>query len=99
ASLNASAGAAPRFEPPVFGNREAPVEIGHVLSLPPLSAEWDDPAWSGFPSFRLPRAVAMPGELRYATDIRTVHDGRTLAVLMRAAETQPVVARAGGRDS
>lgn len=89
----------PAFRPPALGNQEAPLEVGKVLKVPPVVAEWDDPAWQGIPVFELPRNEPFPRAPRYATQVRWVHDGRTLALLFRATEPEPVVARAGGRDS
>jgi cephalosporin-C deacetylase-like acetyl esterase len=91
--------AEPEFAPPLLGNREAPAEVGRVLTVPPLGAEWDDPAWSGVPSFQLPRNEPRPRAPRYPTEVRWVQDGRTLAIIARATEPDPVVARAGGRNS
>ena len=97
--LPSAAGEAPRFAPPAIGNRSAPVEVGRVLTLPPVDAEWDDPAWKGVPSFSLPRNGATPRQPDHPTEVRWVQDGRTLAILIRSTEREPVVARAGGRDS
>ena len=91
--------APPEFAPPLLGNREASLEAGRVLKVPPLGTKWDDPAWSQVPSFRLPRNEAQPRAPRHATEVRWVQDGSTLALFVRAEEPEPVVARAGGRDS
>src|SRR4029077_12112143 len=36
---------------------------------------------------------------RRATEVKWVQDGRTLALLVRAEESEPLVARSGGRDA
>ena len=93
------AGATPLFRPPPLGNQEPPLEIGKVAKLPPVIAEWDDPAWRSIPSFELPRHEPSPRAPRYPTQVKWAHDGRTLSLLFRAVEPEPVVARSGGRDS
>jgi dienelactone hydrolase len=96
----------PAFHPPLIGNSDPPLEVGRAAALPPVpdpldpsSPRWDDPAWAGIPAFRLPRNEPQPRPARYPTDIKWMHDGRTLALLVRAAEPEQVVADRGGRDS
>jgi dienelactone hydrolase len=94
-------GAAPAalFQPPTLGNAESPMQVGRVLRVPVIVPEWDDPAWRGVPSFSLPLDEPSPRVPRYPTEIKWMHDGRTLALLVRVVEPDPVVARVGGRDS
>lgn len=96
----------PAYRPPLLGNADPPLEAGRVAALPampepldPSSPRWDDPAWAAIPSFSLPRNEPYPRPARYPTEIKWVHDGRTLALLVRAAEPELVVAERGGRDS
>ncbi len=89
----------PRIEHTSLGNGEPPVEIGRVAPLPPVAADWEHPAWRAVPAFELPRHEPDPRPARYPTQVKWMHDGRTLALLVRAVEPEPVVARAGGRDS
>lgn len=89
----------PVLEPPPIGNLDAPLEIGRVLRLPPLSAAWEDAAWQKTPGFELPRNEPYPRAPRHPTTVKWVHDGRKLALFLRMTEPEPVVARAGGRDS
>jgi dienelactone hydrolase len=96
---SAAGGAAPVFRPPNLGNTDPPLEAGHVVSVPPLTTSWDDAAWKDVPSFSLPRNEPMPRAPRHATEVKWVQDGRTLALLVRAEEFEPLVARAGGRDA
>jgi len=90
---------APSFRPPMLGNAEPPLEVGRVQRVPSVRPEWDDPTWDGIPVFRLARNEPYPRASRYPTEVKWVHDGRTLALLIRAEEPEPVVTRAGGRDS
>lgn len=90
---------APGFRPPALGNTEPEVEIGRVLELPPVVAEWDDPAWQFIPAFEPARNEAYPRRARYPARVKWMHDGRTLALLFYMVEPEPIVARAGGRDS
>jgi cephalosporin-C deacetylase-like acetyl esterase len=89
----------PAFQPPRLGNTEPPLEIGRVPQVPGIHAVWEDPAWRSVPAFELPRNEPYPRRPRYRTGIKWVHDGKTLALLVRLEEPEPVVARAGGRDS
>ncbi len=82
-----------------FGNTDPPLEIGRAMRLPPVAADWNDPAWQAVPAFGLSRNEPYPRAPRYRTEIKWMHDGRSLALLARLEEPDPVVARAGGRDS
>lgn len=97
-SRNAALGA-PELRPPPLGNADLPLEVGRVARVPPVAAEWDHPAWEAVPAFELPRNESYSRAPRYPTHVKWLHDGRTLALLVRAVEPEPVVARAGGRDS
>ncbi|MCZ2080297.1 MAG: acetylxylan esterase [Bryobacterales bacterium] len=90
---------APVLQPPVLGNRDAPLEVGRVAQLPAVVAKWEDPAWRKVPAFQLPRNEAYPRAPRYSTNVKWMHDGKKLGLLLRLEEPEPVVARAGGRDS
>jgi dienelactone hydrolase len=90
---------APPFHPPALGNIDPPLEAGRVTSIPPLDTGWDDPGWKDVPSFSLPRNEPTPRAPRYPTDVKWVQDGHTLALLVRAHESEPLVARSGGRDA
>jgi len=89
----------PELAEPRLGNTEPPLEVGRLARLPPPAAGWEDPAWRSVPAFELPRNEPYPRPPRYRTEARWAHDGRTLAVFARLEEPEPVVARAGGRDS
>ena len=100
AGLGAGAAiAAPEFRPPELGNSSPPFEIGRVSKLPPVTARWDEPAWSGVREIELLRNEPFPRAPRYATRVKWLHDGKKLALLFRMDEPEPVVARSGGRDS
>ena len=91
--------AAPPFRPPALGNADPPIEVGRVVSVPALSSGWDDAAWKDIPSFSLPRNEPYPRAPHHPTEVKWVQDGHTLALLVRAGELEPLVARAGGRDA
>ncbi len=100
------AGVSVNFAPPLLGNGDPPLEIGRVAKVPrmpdhldPSSPSWDDPAWKDAPAFRLPRNEPYPRSPRYPTDVKWVHDGSTLTLLVRVNEPEPVVAERGGRDA
>src|SRR5258706_8878280 len=69
------------------------------MRLPPVVADWNDPAWQAVRAFGLSRNEPYPRAPRYGAEIKWMHDGRTLALLARIEEPDPVVARSGGRDS
>ena len=89
----------PRFRPPLLGNKEPPLEVGRVARLPELRADWDDPAWREAADFGLARNEPYPRAPRYETRVKWMHDGRSLALLLRMTEPDPVVANRGGRDA
>lgn len=92
-------GPRPQLRPLALGNTDPALEIGRVLRLPPVTADWAGAAWQGIPAFGLPRNEPEPRAPEYGTQIKWMHDGRTLALLARMEEPDPIVARAGGRDS
>jgi dienelactone hydrolase len=99
AAALAAGASAPPFHPPALGNTDPPLEAGRVLTIPPLATGWDDARWKDVPSFSLPRNEPFPREPQHATEVKWMQDGRTLALLVRAQELEPLVARSGGRDA
>jgi dienelactone hydrolase len=98
--LTRSGGAPPpQLQPLRLGNTDAAVEIGRVPRLPAVVANWDDPAWRAIPAFSPLRNEPDLRAASYPAQIKWMHDGRTLALIARMEEPDPVVARAGGRDS
>jgi dienelactone hydrolase len=98
--LTKSADAPPPQIPALrLGNTDPAIEIGRVPRLPPVVANWDDPAWRGIPAFSPLRNEPNPRASAHPAQIKWMHDGRTLALIARIEEPDPVVARAGGRDS
>jgi hypothetical protein len=89
----------PGFRPPALGNTDPVLEVGRVLHLPNMEADWDHPDWKGIPEFVLPRNEPFPRKPRYGSQIKWMHDGRTLAILARFEEPEPVEADNGGRDA
>ena len=70
-------------------------EIGRIVRLPPVVANWNDPAWQAVPAFRLPRNEPFHESPRYRTEIKWMHDGRTLASARAYGGTGP--GRGAGR--
>jgi len=89
---------APAYAPPLLGNPEPPLQVGRVQALPALDAAWDDPFWAGIPGFHLPRNEPYPRKPDYPTQVKWVHDGRTLAVFFRCTEDERVDCDVGARD-
>ena len=97
--VKAGDGPPPELKLIVLGNTDPALEIGRVSRLPPVEANWEHSAWQGIPAFELPRNEPNPRPPRHRTEVKWMHDGHTLALLARMEEPDPVVARAGGRDS
>ena len=89
----------PALHPPALGNTDPALEVGRVLHIPDMVAEWDHPDWKGVPAFTLPRNEPFPRKPRYGSHIKWMHDGRTLAILAQFDEPEPVEADQGGRDA
>jgi dienelactone hydrolase len=94
-----STGKPPPLRQVSLGNTDPPLQIGRMSQIPPVVANWNDPAWQAVRAFDLSRNEPYPRAPRYRTQIRWMHDGRKLALLARLEEPDPVVARAGGRDA
>jgi dienelactone hydrolase len=92
-------GPPPQIQPPRLGNTDPAIEIGRNSKLPVVVANWDDPAWRDIPAFSPLRNEPNPRASAHPAQIKWMHDGRTLALIARLEEPDPVVARAGGRDS
>ena len=80
----------PGEEPPVFrpawiGNSEPAIEAGRRSSLPAITSGWDDAGWRGAPAWKLRLNEPASRLPRFPTEVKLLHDGRTLAVLGRAA--------------
>jgi cephalosporin-C deacetylase-like acetyl esterase len=82
----------PVYRPQQIGNQEAPIEVGRRQALPPMDHKWDDAAWRDAPAWRLLRDEAGARPPRVATEVKLLHDRKTLAVLARCAEPGAIVA-------
>ena len=87
----------PVFQPRAVGNNELPIAVGRK-NIPPMESEWTDDAWRDAPVWTLYRNEPGSRSPLFPTEVRMVHDGRTLAVMARCAEPDGVVAEAQERD-
>jgi dienelactone hydrolase len=88
----------PQFKPVFTGNPEAPIEVGRVTSLPPLEAAWDAGPWHDARSWQLLRNELPAWLPRVRSEVKLLHDGRTLAVMVRCAEPENIEARVRDHD-
>lgn len=89
---------APEFRPAVIGNKEAPLAVGRIGSLPARDSGWNDAEWSKVPAWKLLRDESFPRLPRTPTEVKLLHDGQTLALLARCTEPGDVVASAKEND-
>jgi cephalosporin-C deacetylase-like acetyl esterase len=59
--------------------------------IPPATAAWEDPPWRAAPAWWLPRNQPGSPTPRLRTEVKAIHDGRTLAVFARAEEPEALV--------
>jgi len=98
-ALPASAGTPnPVLKTIALGNREPPLEVGRRSSLPALASRWTDAGWKVVPSWILHRNEPSARLPRFPTEVKLMHDGRTLAILARCVEPGGVVSWAKERD-
>lgn len=90
--------AAPPVKAPPIGNGEAPIVVGRVSALPSLESYWNDAAWTRVPELQLLRDEPSARLPRVPTEVKLLHDGKTLAVLARCTETGNIVANAKEND-
>lgn len=88
----------PRSNAALMGNREPPLEAGRRDPLPGLHSGWTDAGWADVPSWTLHRNEWQARLPRYATEVKVLHNGHTLAVLARCIEPGNVIARVHDRD-
>ncbi len=88
----------PVFAPPLLGNTESPLQVGYVQVVPPIDTGWEDPFWKNVPGFQLPRNEFSPRNPHYPTEIKWVHDGKTLAVFFRCTDDLRLDCDTGARD-
>ncbi|HEU0140482.1 MAG TPA: acetylxylan esterase [Bryobacteraceae bacterium] len=87
-----------RFEPPLLGNSEPPLEIGRAGTLPALESKWQDGAWAHAPVWKLLLDEHPLRAPRLATEVKLLHDGRTLAVMARCVEPDGISAEVKEND-
>lgn len=98
-TLPANAGTPnPVLKTVALGNHEPPLEVGRRSSLPAPASRWSDAGWKDVPSWTLHRNEPAARPPRFPTEVKLMHDGRTLAILARCVEPGGVVSRAKERD-
>jgi len=88
----------PVFQPRLVGNSEPAVEVGYRDQLPPLESAWTDEVWRDVPVWTLHRNEPTARSPRFPTEVKLMHDGRTLSVMARCFEPENVIAEAHERD-
>ncbi len=88
---------APELRAAPLGNQEPPLEAGRA-AIPPLEAGWTSAAWESVPAWRLPRNTPGTPAARHATEVKAVHDGKTLAILARCEEPGEVISTVNEHD-
>jgi dienelactone hydrolase len=89
----------PVCRPTVLGNSDPPIPVGYSKTLPALESRWTDSAWRSVPPWTLRRNEASARLPRFATEVKLVQDGHTLAVIARCIEPGEIVAHAKERDA
>ncbi len=95
---NAGGMPGPIYRPALLGNDEPPIEVGYRGSLPGLNSLWTDAGWKGVPSWTLRRNEPQARLPEFPTEVKLIHDGRTLAILARCIEPGMAIARVHERD-
>ena len=90
--------AAPELRPTPLGNKEPPLEAGWSKTLPDLESGWNEAAWSKVPAWKLLRDEPLARLPRTPTEVKLLHDGKTLAVLARCTETGGISAAVKEND-
>jgi cephalosporin-C deacetylase-like acetyl esterase len=90
--------ASPFYRPPLLGNSESPIEVGYRKTLPPLDSGWIDSGWRNVPAWSLLRNEAAGRLPRSPTQVKLLHDNKTLAVLAQCIEPDRVIAETRPRD-
>ena len=82
---------APEYRPAQIGNPAQPLLVGKA-TIPPPSAGWEEAAWHSTPAWWLPRNQPGAPAPRLRTEVKAIHDGKTLTVFARAEEPEAVIA-------
>lgn len=89
----------PIFKPDLIGNKEPPLEVGRANTLPAAEAGWEDAHWRDVPVWNLLRDEPLARRPRLPTELKLLHDGRTLAILARCTESNSVIAHVREHDA
>ena len=76
---------APEFRPAPTAARQE-IRAARVAALPAMEAGWRDSAWAAVSALSLVRDEPAPRAPRFPSELKLLHDGRTLAVLARCAD-------------
>jgi cephalosporin-C deacetylase-like acetyl esterase len=88
----------PVFKTNTLGNSDSSLEVGRSKELPSLDSGWGDLPWRDVPVWRLFRNESSARPPLFPTEIKMMHNGHTLAVMARCAESGDVIATAKERD-
>ncbi|HUQ92280.1 MAG TPA: acetylxylan esterase [Bryobacteraceae bacterium] len=86
---------APVLRRPEVGNQDPPLTAGRG-AIPAMDARWESAAWRSAAVWRLRRDEPMARLPKYATEVKAIHDGATLAVLVHCTEPDKPVAGVSG---
>jgi cephalosporin-C deacetylase-like acetyl esterase len=85
-------GPRPEFRAPLTGNQDPPLGAARQ-TIPPADSGWDDEPWSRVASWELRRNQPGGPPADFGTEVKAVHDGKTLAVLARCQTPPGDIAR------
>jgi dienelactone hydrolase len=88
----------PALRPDPIGNNESPLIVGRVSTIPPLDSGFGDAAWSHVPVWQLLQDHGGGLAPRYPTELKILHNDRTIAILARCVEPEALIARAKRND-
>ena len=90
--------AAPVHRPAPFRAEEPPLTV-NLRTLPPRDAGWQGAGWRDVSAWQMLRHEPQARAARLASEVKAVHDGRTLALFARFAEPGTAVADVRENDA
>jgi cephalosporin-C deacetylase-like acetyl esterase len=88
----------PAFRPVQLGQTKPILKVGRRELLPPPNSKWNDPVWSDVASLELLRNEPHARLPRFPTEVKLLHDNRTLTVMARCNEPGAVLSNVRKRD-